>query len=133
MSDDCIFCKIIAGAIPCHKLFEDDNTLVFLDISPLSEGHCLVIPKFHAAKVHELPASAMAALGPVLGKVAGALGCENYNILQNNGAVAHQVVMHVHFHIIPKPNEAEGLQIGWPTKSGEGLAEFAEKIKAKLA
>jgi diadenosine tetraphosphate (Ap4A) HIT family hydrolase len=134
---NCIFCKIIAGQIPCFKLAEDDHALAFLDIGPLSRGHSLVIPKEHAEKVHQLSPASMAHVGPMISRVAAALGTENYNVLQNNGRLAHQEVMHVHFHILPKDAES-GLEVMWPTLTGdkkpsmEELGKMAESIRAKL-
>lgn len=124
-----IFSKILRGEIPCHKVYEDEHVLAFLDINPLSHGHTLVIPKEAVATVAELSDDAAAAIGRVLPRLCRAVkavsGCEAYNILQNNGAAAHQAVFHVHFHIIPKPSEDEGLGIGWPAgklQDGEKLA-----------
>src|SRR5688500_10903958 len=101
-----IFTKIIRGEIPAHKVYEDDRVLAFLDISPLSPGHTLVIPKEPAATLDELDDESAAAIGRVLPRLARAVkkatGCEAYNLLQNNGPLAHQAVFHVHFHIIPK-------------------------------
>lgn len=111
-----IFDKIIAGEIPCHRVHEDDKVLAFLDIGPLSPGHTLVIPKERKAHLHQLSDESAAAIGRVLPRLCRAVmkatGAVAYNILQNNGAPAHQVVMHVHFHIIPK-FEGQGLGIGW--------------------
>lgn len=115
---DTIFGKILRGEIPCHKVFEDDRVLAFLDIMPLSTGHTLVIPKEPAETLDKLSDESAAAIGRVLPRlcraVVKATGCADYNILQNNGAAAHQAVFHVHFHIIPKPSDAEGLGVGWP-------------------
>ncbi|KAF9525549.1 HIT-like protein [Crepidotus variabilis] len=133
----CLFCKIIKGEIPSFKLFETETSFAFLDIGPLSKGHALVIPKYHAEKVHELPDSYMTDILPIAKKIAIAQGVENYNILQNNGKIAHQVVPHVHFHVIPKPAETdnEGLVIGWPTQKleKEEIAKIYEELKAKIA
>jgi histidine triad (HIT) family protein len=111
-----VFDKILAGEIPCQKVYEDDHVLAFLDIGPLSRGHVLVIPKERKAFLHELSDASAAAIGRVLPRlsraVLAATGAKAYNILQNNGTDAHQVVMHVHFHIIPKIGET-GLGIGW--------------------
>ena len=114
---DCLFCKIVAGQIPCHKLREDAQVLAFLDIGPLSKGHTLVIPKAHASRLEQLPSDAAAAclraahrLAPAVLKAAGA---DAWNLLQNNGQVAGQVVGHVHFHIIPR-SEGDGLGYRWP-------------------
>ncbi len=120
MSDEhasTIFDKILAGEIPCYRVYEDEHVLAFLDIGPLSPGHTLVIPKERKAHLHQLSDEAAAALGRALPRICRAVmaasGATDYNVLQNNGAAAHQVVMHVHFHIIPKMGE-RGLGILWP-------------------
>jgi histidine triad (HIT) family protein len=135
---DTIFAKIIAGTIPCHKLYEDERVLAFLDINPVSRGHALVIPKEPAETLAELSDESAAAIGRVLPRVARALmkatGCYAYNVLQNNQALAHQAVMHVHFHIIPKYDDGSGLGIGWKAgklDGAEGQA-LAAAIAAKL-
>ncbi len=114
-----IFAKIIAGSIPCHKVYEDARVLAFLDIAPLSRGHTLVIPKEPAATLDQLSDESAAALGRVLPRICRAViavtGVTEYNVLENNGAGAHQAIPHVHFHIIPKPDAAAGLGIRWPT------------------
>ena len=111
-----VFDKILAGEIPCHRVYEDDHVLAFLDIAPLSRGHVLVIPKERKAHLHELSDASAAAIGRIMPRLCRAVleatGAKAYNILQNNGTAAHQVVMHVHFHIIPKIGET-GLGIGW--------------------
>jgi diadenosine tetraphosphate (Ap4A) HIT family hydrolase len=131
----CIFCRIIQGEIPSFKLFESEKTLAFLDVGPLSRGHALVIPKFHGAKLTDIPDEHLAEILPVTKKIASAVGAENYNFLQNNGKLAHQEVEHVHFHMIPKPNSQEGLGIGWPTQKPEmdDLKNYYEELKAKLS
>lgn len=129
-----IFSKILSGEIPCHRLYEDEHVLAFLDIGPLSPGHTLVIPKEAKATLGELSDESAAAIGRVLPRlcraVSRATGCENYNVLQNNGAPAHQAVFHVHFHIIPKPNDKEGLGIGWPNQKLD--EQVAEKLRASI-
>lgn len=115
-----IFGKILRGEIPCHKVYEDDLVLAFLDVGPLSRGHTLVIPKEHAATLDALSDESAAAIGRVLPRLARAIraatGVEQFNVLQNNGPLAHQAVFHVHFHIIPKPSDAEGLGVEWPSR-----------------
>src|SRR5678815_1867361 len=106
-----IFSKILRGEVPCHKLYEDDQVLAFLDIAPLSLGHAVVIPKEPAETLDRLSDDAAAALCRALQKVTGT---QQFNVLQNNGQLAHQAVDHVHFHIIPKPDEAQGLGVKWP-------------------
>lgn len=112
-----IFHKIVAGEIPCHKVFEDEHVLAFLDVFPLSRGHTLVIPKVHAETLDQLDQVHAEAIGRALPRVAKAVmqasGCRHYNILQNNGAAAHQAVFWVHFHIIPKQEDGAGLGITW--------------------
>ncbi|EIW81561.1 HIT-like protein [Coniophora puteana RWD-64-598 SS2] len=114
----CIFCKIVKGDIPSFKLIETEHSFSFLDIGPLSKGHALIIPKDHTEKMHELPDEYLTDVLPIAKKIANAQGLENYNILQNNGRIAHQEVDHVHFHVIPKPqaSDDEGLVVGWPAK-----------------
>lgn len=111
-----IFSKIIRGEIPCHKVYEDEHVLAFLDIGPLSTGHTLLIPKEAKAHLHELSDESAAALGRVLPRLCRAVmratGCTAYNVLQNNGRAAHQVVDHVHFHVIPR-FEGAGLGLTW--------------------
>ena len=115
-----IFGRILDGEIPCHRIYEDEHVLAFLDVGPLSDGHTLVIPKQRVAHLHELTDESAAAIGRVLPRlcraVMAASGCTSYNVLQNNGAPAHQAVMHVHFHIIPKFEDA-GLGLTWKARS----------------
>lgn len=135
---DTIFGKIIDGEIPCHKVYEDEHVLAFLDVGPLSRGHTLVIPKERKAFVHELSDESCAAIGRVLPRLCRAVmqatGATDYNVLQNNGTAAHQVVMHVHFHIIPK-TDSGGLGIGWPAGNlgGGDAQELVASIQAALA
>jgi histidine triad (HIT) family protein len=133
-----IFGKILSGAIPCHKVYEDERVLAFLDINPLSAGHTLVIPKEPAETLDALSDESAAALGRVLPRICRAViavtGVKEYNVLENNGSGAHQAVAHVHFHIIPKPSHGEGLGIGWPTRGLEQKAgaELAAKLRAAV-
>jgi len=132
-SPETVFDKIISGEIPCHKVYEDDHVFAFFDIGPLSLGHTLVIPKERKAMLHELSDESAAAIGRVLPKlcraVLSATGAKAYNILQNNGSEAHQVVMHVHFHIIPRSGD-QGLGIGW--NAGSLPPEDAQKLLEKM-
>lgn len=103
---DCIFCRIIAGEIPSHKVYEDDATLAFLDINPASRGHAVVIPKEHAADLFSLSPDALAATAKSTQTVARLLQRgvqpDGINILQNNGPEAGQSVFHYHVHVIPR-------------------------------
>lgn len=133
-----IFSKIIRGEIPCHKVYEDDLVLAFLDINPLSAGHTLVIPKRAATSLDKLDDESAAAIGRALPRICRAVlaatGTKAYNILQNNGAGAHQAVFHVHFHIIPKPSPERGLGIRWPGGALDhtAAAALAAEIRERL-
>jgi histidine triad (HIT) family protein len=139
MRETTIFDKIIAGEIPCHTVYEDEMVLAFLDVAPLSRGHTLVIPKERAARMDQLSDDSAEALGRVLPRICRAVlkatGATAYNLLQNNGAAAHQAVMHLHVHVIPRyPDIAEGepgggLGIGWPAGKPEGPEALAEAIR----
>jgi histidine triad (HIT) family protein len=133
---DTIFGKILRNEIPCHRVYEDGDVLAFLDVNPLSRGHTLVIPREPAETLDKLSADASAAIGRVLPRIARAVvaatGASAYNVLQNNGVAAHQAVMHVHFHIIPKYDDGAGLGIGWKSTKLEGGAELAKAIAEKL-
>ncbi len=135
-----IFTKIIRGEIPCHRVYEDEQVLAFLDIGPLSEGHTLVIPKRAAATLDRMSDESSAAVGRVLPRIARAVlaatGATAFNVLQNNGAEAHQAVFHVHFHIIPRfpDREASGLGIRWPAGEidPDAASALAGRIRAEL-
>jgi histidine triad (HIT) family protein len=127
-----VFAKILRGEIPCHKVYEDDRVLAFLDVAPLARGHTLVIPKEPAETLDAMSDESAAAIGRVLPRICRAVqqatGVTEYNVLQNNGPGAHQAVFHVHFHVIPKPDADTGLGVGWRPRGldpadAAGLAE----------
>ena len=134
---DCIFCKIIAGEIPSFKIYEDDDTFAFMDINPANEGHALVIPKEHAADVHEVSEAAIAATVVSAKKVAAAidktLQPEGLNLLQCNGPAAAQSVMHFHMHVLPRKN-GDDLRLNWGLEPGdmEAIGQLAQRIGANL-
>merc|ERR1711939_74137 len=130
----CIFCKIIKGDIPSFKLVDTDKTYAFLDIGPLAKGHSLVIPKYHGEKLTDIPDEHLVEVLKHCKNIARAAGLDNYNVLQNNGRLAHQEGPHVHFHVIPKNNEEDGLGIGWPSKKADmdELKQYCEELKSKL-
>lgn len=138
MSQGTVFDKILDGELPCHRVYEDDQVLAFLDIAPLAPGHTLVIPKQRRAFLHELDDEVAAALGRALPRVARAVmaatGVPEYNVLQNNGSSAHQAVFHVHFHIIPRVGE-HGLGVGWVPGQldGEEAQRLLGAMHASLA
>lgn len=133
-----IFSKILRGDLPCHKVYEDDRVFAFLDVNPLSRGHTLVIPKESAATLDELSDESAAAIGRVLPRIARAVmaatGTRDFNVLQNNGATAHQAVFHVHFHIIPKLADGSGLGISWRPQDLDKVqaGKLAADIAARL-
>ena len=138
----CIFCKIIKGEIPSLKLIETPLTYSFLDIMPTAEAHCLIIPKYHGAKLHNIPDEYLADLLPVVKKLTKVVGLDDndtpegtgYNVLQNNGRIAHQQVDHVHFHLIPKVDDETGLGVGWPAQDTDfdKLGQVHKKLLARI-
>lgn len=116
--NDCIFCKIIKGEIPCFKIFEDDHAFAFLDINPIERGHTLVIPKFHAKELFFLPPEELAGVMPAIQRTATLLkkklGCDGLALSQLNGEAAGQTVFHVHFHLVPR---YAGTPIDWTPKT----------------
>ena len=133
-----IFTLIIRGEIPGHKVYEDEHVFAFLDSNPFSPGHTLVVPKEQAITLDALSDESSAAIGRVLPRISRAVlavsGTADFNVLQNNGEAAFQSVSHVHFRIIPKPEDGSGL--AWPFKStqldpDEG-ARMAEQIRNYL-
>jgi histidine triad (HIT) family protein len=133
---DCVFCKIIEGAIPSFKVYEDELTLAFLDIGPVNYGHTLVVPKEHYANIDEVSEDLLCAVMKTVKKIGAALksglGVKGYNIMENNDPIAGQVVPHLHFHVIPR-TEGDGLGL-WPGgKYGDSEAEeAARKISSAI-
>lgn len=134
---DCLFCKIVAGGVPSQKVYEDDETFAFLDIKPVNPGHTLVVPKAHSAGIADATDETLAAVMRMVKKIAPgiltAVGSEGYNLGVNQGAVAGQVVMHLHVHIMPRfPDDGRALWHGRDA-SPEELAAVAEKIRKQVA
>ena len=131
---DCIFCKIIAGEIPASKVYEDDQVLAFLDISQVTPGHTLVVPKQHFRNLLEMDADSTSQLfsrvPDIARKVMKVTKAKGMNILNNNEEIAGQTVFHTHVHLAPRYEETEGLQISFETHEPDftALAELAEKI-----
>ena len=127
---NCIFCKIASGEIPSKTLYEDDNFRVILDLGPATKGHALILPKEHYANLYELPEDAAGEVMKLAKKMAAKmterLGCEGFNLVQNNGELAGQTVFHFHMHMIPR-YQADGQKIGWSPK--EVTQEELDEIK----
>jgi len=130
----CIFCKIVAGKVPSFKIYEDGQTLAFMDINPANDGHCLVIPKAHHPTIFAISAEDFAAASRTAVKVANAVNKalipDGINLLQANGPGAAQSVFHLHIHVLPRRHD-DGLLLNWTPKPGDRarIAEIAERIK----
>lgn len=122
MSDDCLFCKIVAGEIPASKVHEDDRTVAFMDINPATRGHLLVIPKAHAADLHEIAPEDLSACAQVVQMLAERarerLGADGFNVLNSCGRAAWQTVFHFHFHLIPRYHD-DPLRLPWSPEPGD--------------
>lgn len=131
---DCIFCKIIAGEIPSSKVYEDDQVIAFLDISQVTPGHTLVVPKQHFRNLLEMDGDStsqlFARVPDIARKVVKATGAKGMNILNNNEEIAGQTVFHTHVHLAPRYDETDGLQISFEAHEPDfpALAQLAEKI-----
>lgn len=131
--DSCIFCKIIAGDIPSHTLYEDEKYKVILDVGPATKGHALILPKNHYANLYELPeedaAEVFKLAKRMMSHMTDKLKCDGFNIVQNNGETAGQTVFHFHMHLIPRyKNDGEILKY----IAGEPSQEELEQIKKTI-
>jgi histidine triad (HIT) family protein len=137
--EDCIFCKIVRGDIPCFKIYEDDRVLAFEDINPISEGHTLIIPKAHAENLWEIPPEDLIAIHLASRRIVRAirevLNPDGVAVLQLNGRGTNQVVMHYHLHLMPRKAGGPELAVtNWPLNEGdmEAIGQTAEKIAAAV-
>ena len=134
VKDDCIFCKIAAGEIPSKTIYEDEKYRVILDLGPATRGHALILPKNHYANIFELPeedAKEVICLAKKMATIMkDKLGCDGFNLVQNNGEAAGQTVFHFHMHLIPR-YENDGQEIGW--KPGSPSQDELEEIKKQIA
>ena len=131
---DCIFCKIANGEIPSSALYEDDEFKVILDLGPLAKGHALILPKAHCANIYEasdeMVGKAFRLAKKMAAKMTDALGCDGFNIIQNNGEAAGQTVFHLHIHLIPRYKDQENCII-W--KHGELTDQERDEVMKKMA
>ncbi len=131
--ENCIFCKIANGEIPSATLYEDVDFRIILDLGPASRGHALLLPKEHYENLYMLPdelaAKALPVAKKMITKLTEVLGCDGYNVVQNNGETAGQTVFHFHMHLIPR---YKGDQVGLGWKMGELTDEERDDILAKL-
>lgn len=132
--ENCIFCKIAAGEIPSATLYEDADFRVIMDIEPASKGHALILPKEHYANLYELDdelaAKVLVLAKKMITKLTDIVGCEGYNIVQNNGAAAGQTVFHFHMHLIPRYKDDQ-VKVTW--KPGTLTEEVKNDILAKMS
>ena len=134
---DCVFCKIIDGVIPCYKVHEDAQTLAFLDINPVTEGHLLVIPKQHCVNLFDAPDDVLAATMRSAALLARALrvalSLDSLNMLQASGPWAKQSVPHLHVHLIPR-RENDGAPLDWELAPGNraNLEALAARVRKAL-
>ena len=131
---NCIFCKIANGEIPSKTLYEDEAFRVILDLGPASKGHALILPKDHYANLYEMPEEDAGAVMKLAKRMAAQmterLGCEGFNLVQNNGELAGQTVFHFHMHLIPRYRD-DGQKIGW--KPQEVSQEELEETRKQIA
>jgi histidine triad (HIT) family protein len=134
--DDCIFCKLANGEIPTNAIYEDEDFKVILDASPATRGHALILPKEHAANICEMDSELLGKAAKLAQRVIAhetkVLGCEGYNLVQNNGEVAGQTVFHFHMHLIPRyeaDNNSGVLQWRHREFSDEEFAEICSQMK----
>jgi histidine triad (HIT) family protein len=135
--EECIFCKIIRGEIPCHQVYEDENNIAFLDINPVTEGHSLVVPKNHAENLYEISAEDLASVHQasqrVIRAIRQALQPTGVAVVQLNGRGVNQIIMHYHVHLIPRPQGSAPLVVsdmGAQAANQESLRKIAEKVSA---
>lgn len=136
--DDCIFCKIVKGEIPSFKVYEDDRVYAFADINPVSDGHTLIIPKFHAENLGEIAEEDLMAIHRVSQKMyhamQKALGADGVALFQANGKSVNQVVMHYHLHLIPRKDSESRLSVtNWELVPGDMDAIKAASAKIAAA
>ena len=131
--ENCIFCKIAAGEIPSATLYEDDDFRVILDLGPASRGHALILPKEHYRNLYDIDDETLAKAAllakKMVKKLTDVLGCDGYNVVQNNEPCAGQTVFHFHMHLIPR-YEDDNVGLGW--KTGELTDEVKNEILEKM-
>lgn len=130
--EDCIFCKIIDGEIPSAKVYEDDFVYAFLDISQVTKGHTLIIPKTHTKNIYETPVEVASEFFARVPKVANAIKAAfnpiGMNLLNNNEKPADQSVFHLHIHLIPRYGENDGYSSNWITHTDDYTSEDLQTI-----
>lgn len=133
---NCIFCKIVNNDIPSYKVYEDDDVVAFLDISQVTKGHTLVIPKHHARNIYELPSDVASDVFKKVPAIASAIqretGAIGMNVLSNAEAIAGQTVYHFHIHLLPRYGENDGFDAKWETHSDAYTSEAMQGLAAQI-
>ena len=135
--DNCIFCKIANGEIPSATLYEDEEFRVILDLGPASKGHALILPKNHYRNLYDIDeataSKAICLAKKMITKMTDVLGCDGYNIVQNNEEAAGQTVFHFHMHIIPRHND-DTVNVGWEKHkvSSERIKDITDEVRKYL-
>ena len=130
MADDCIFCKIVAGDLPSEIVQEDEHTIAFMDISPWTRAHALVIPRRHSRNLYDIEAHAVTAARRLAVRMRDALACDGVNLLNSCEPAAWQTVFHTHVHVIPRYDDDPLRLPGQPGQPGEGeLAQVAQELR----
>lgn len=135
IKDDCIFCKLANGVIPTNTVYEDDDFRVIMDAAPVTKGHSLILPKQHFDNLEQIDDETSSKLFPLAKKMYSLLkeklGCEGFNVIQNNEAVAGQTVFHLHVHLVPRYSD-DGQKLDFvPGKISEEQIEEVKKILIK--
>ncbi|NVY96880.1 HIT family protein [Lactobacillus sp. DCY120] len=142
VNHDCVFCKIVAGEIPSYTVYEDDQVKAFLDISQVTPGHVLVVPKHHVRDIFVYDEELAATVFARIPKIARAIKASDpqiagLNICINNGEIAYQTVLHSHIHLVPRYHEDDGFQMKWADNTAnytsDQLADLATKIEHEVA
>ncbi|MFD2042766.1 HIT family protein [Ornithinibacillus salinisoli] len=134
--EDCIFCKIIEGEIPSAKVYEDEHVYAFLDISQVTKGHTLVIPKKHTKNIYETPADVAQELFARIPKIANAIrdafNPVGINLLNNNEKAAYQSVFHLHIHLIPRYGNEDGFSLNWEAHTDDYTSDDLQQIATDI-
>ncbi len=129
--DNCVFCRVVKGELPCWKVYEDDDVLAFFDVNPANEYHTLVVPKQHHSDIFDIPENLLISITKAIKQITTTLkdkvGINNLQIVNSSGSEAQQDVFHIHFHIVPRNNE-DGQNILWTPKP-----ELKERYNELLA
>ncbi|PEL09755.1 HIT family protein [Bacillus sp. AFS017336] len=133
---NCIFCKIVEGSIPASKVYEDDDVLAFLDLSQVTKGHTLVIPKDHTENIFEMSEDTASTYFRKVPLIANAMkeafNVQGVNIINNSGEVSGQTVFHYHMHILPRYGKNDGFDVKWQSNQNQYTNETLQEIAKSI-